>query len=151
MFAGIWLVAQGALIMTAGRSPDGAFGFRMFPESSSIKVALYRDVRGADGERTRVHVDDGMWAAKDAYGVQRSFAWRDRVRRRELAIFDTEISAAYGVRAQLARLQAALDDVARHTPDDAETERLSLDVTVRYNGREPFVATLLSAPRKDGR
>lgn len=147
MFAGIWLVVQAVLILNAGRSPDGAFGFRMFPESSTIKVALYREMRGTDGERMRVHVDEGMWAAKDAFGTQRSFSWRDRVRRRELTIFDNEISAAYGVKAQLDRLQGALDDVSRHIADDAETERLSLEVTVRHNGRDPFVTTLLGPQR----
>jgi hypothetical protein len=43
------------------------------------------------------------------------------------------------------RLQAALDDVASHTPDDAETRELVLDVEVRKNGREPYVARLTSA------
>jgi hypothetical protein len=62
-------------------------------------------------------------------------------------IFDNEISAAYGVKAQLDRLQGALDDVTRHIPDDAETERLSLEVTVRYNGREPYVTTLVGPQR----
>lgn len=147
MFAGLWLVVQAVLVLTAGRSPDGAFGFRMFPESSTIKIALYRDVKGPDGVSTRVHVDEGMWAAKDAYGVVHSFSWRERVRRRELTIFDNEISAAYGVKAQLSRLQAALDDVTKHIPDDGETERLSLDVTVRANGREPFVTTLQGPQR----
>ncbi|MBS2019583.1 MAG: hypothetical protein JST00_42370 [Deltaproteobacteria bacterium] len=142
VFAGVWLLVQAVLILTAGRSPDGAFGFRMFPESSTIKVALYREVRSPDGVLTRIHVDEGMWAARDSYGVPHTFSWRERVRRRELTIFDTEISAAYGVKAQLGRFQSALDDVSRHIPDDEETQRLSLDVTVRHNGHEPFVTTL---------
>ena len=65
-------------------------------------------------------------------------------------MFDTERSASYGIDAQLARLQRALDDVAAHTPDDADTRRFLLDVTVRRNGREPYVVHLTSAERGSG-
>lgn len=137
-------------MLTADRRIDAAFGFRMFVESSSIRMSLYRDVTGADGTRTRVHVDDGVWSANDAGGLRRRFAWSDRVRRYELAIFDRETSAKYGAAATLARLQAALDDVSTHTADDAETRRFLLDVTVRRNGREPYVVHLTSAERAPG-
>jgi hypothetical protein len=145
-----WIGVQAALVITADRRPDGAFGFRMFSESSTIKMVLYREIIGEDGLRTRVHVEDGVWGARDAGGLERRFAWSDRVRRRELAIFDTEVSAHYGVNAQLARLQAALDDVATHAPDDADTRRFLLDVTVRRNAREPYVIHLASAERMGG-
>lgn len=149
-FAVVWIAAQAALVVTADRRPDGAFGFRMFTESSTMKVVLYREVIGEDGQRLRVHVDDGVWSARDAGGLKRRFAWSDRVRRRELALFDTEANAHYGVSAQLARLQAALDDVATHAPDDADTRRFLLEVTVRRNAREPYVVHLASAERGGG-
>ncbi|CAN5796624.1 hypothetical protein BH11MYX4_BH11MYX4_51290 [soil metagenome] len=149
-FAVAWLGVQVALVLTADRRIDAAFGFRMFVESSSIRMSLYRDVTGADGTRTRVHVDDGVWSANDAGGLRRRFAWSDRVRRYELAIFDRETSAKYGAAATLARLQAALDDVSTHTADDAETRRFLLYVTVRRNGREPYVVHLTSAERAPG-
>jgi hypothetical protein len=149
-FAFMWVSAQIALVITADRRPDGAFGFRMFSESSTIKIVLYRELVGDDGQRKRVHVEDGVWMARDAGGLRRHFAWTDRVRRRELALFDTEMSTKYGTNAQLARLQAALDDVATHMPDDAETRRFLLDVTVRQNGREPYVVHLASAERSGG-
>jgi hypothetical protein len=150
VFAIAWIGVQGSLILTAGRRPDGAFGFRMFQESSTLKVSLYREIAGEEGRRTRVQVVDGTWTARDAGGMQRRFAWTDRIRRRDLAIFDAEISAGYGAAAQVARWQAALDDVATHTPDDAETRRLLLDITVRRNGREPYVVRLASAERAPG-
>jgi len=146
-FAVAWLGVQGALVLTADRRIDAAFGFRMFAESSSIRMSLYREIVGQDGQRSRVHVDDGVWSANDAGGLKRRFAWSDRVRRYELARFDTETSAKYGAHATLARLQAALDDIATHTPDDADTRRFLLDVTVRRNGREPYVVHLVSAER----
>lgn len=138
---------QVALVITADRRPDAAFGFRMFSESSTLKFSLYREVEGSDGRDTRVHVDDGLWTARDASGTSHRHAWTDRVRRQELATFDAEISAKYAVDAQLTRLQAALDDVATHVPDDVETKRFLLDVTVRKNGREPYVVHLASAER----
>jgi hypothetical protein len=150
LFGFVWVSAQVALVITADRRPDGAFGFRMFSESSTIKIVLYREVAAEDGQRRRIHVEDGVWSAHDAGGLKRRFAWTDRVRRRELALFDTEMSTKYGTNAQLARLQAALDDVATHTPDDAETRRFLLDVTVRKNGGEPYVVHLASAERAAG-
>ncbi len=143
VFAAVWIATQIALVLTAGSRPDGAFGFRMFSESSTLRLALYRELPGG----VRVHVDGGTWTAHDAGGMARRFSWYDRVKRPEMSVFDTEIHASYGAAAQLARLQIALDDVAAHVPEDAETQRLLLDVTVRRNGREPYVVHLVSAPR----
>lgn len=147
LFAAAWIGLQAALVVTASGRPDGAFGFRMFSESSTFKMVLYRELVAEDGQRTRVRVEDGVWGARDAGGLERSFAWSDRVRRRELAIFDTEVSTHYGASAQLARLQAALDDVSTHAVDDADTRRFLLDVTIRRNAREPYVIHLASAER----
>jgi hypothetical protein len=149
-FAALWVGLQFTLVITADRRPDAAFGFRMFTESSAVKVVLYREVVSEQGQRKLVRVEDGVWAARDAGGLVRSFAWSDRVRRRELAVFDTEVSARYSANAMIARLQAALDDVAAHVPDDAETRRFVLDVTVRRNAREPYVVHLASAERAGG-
>jgi hypothetical protein len=143
LFAASWIAVQGALVLTAGRRPDGAFGFRMFHESSTVQVALYREIRGESGP-VRVRVEDGTWNARDRAGTMRRFTWYDRVRRPELGIFDREISASYGVAAQLWRFQAAVDDVATHLVEDTETRRLVLEVTVRKNGREPRKVELTS-------
>ena len=147
VFAVAWIGLQAALVLTAQRRADGAFGFRMFSESTTIVVVLYREVANADGTRTRVHVEDGTWAARDPAGVRKRFSWYDRVWP-NLGVFDREIHASYGEAAQLARLQGALDDVAAHIPEDTETRRLLLDVTLRRNGREPHTVTLTSAERE---
>jgi hypothetical protein len=140
-----WVVAQLALIATAGRRPDGAFGFRMFPESCTENLVLYREVDGPTG-REKVHVADGLWGARTVDGRVHRFSWYDRVPA-PLWIFDREMNAAYGAATQLGRLQAALDDVATHIPEDAETLRLDLDVTIRRNGRDPVVHHLQSKER----
>jgi len=64
-----------------------------------------------------------------------------------LATFDATMHASYGAAAQLERWRAALEDVAKHTPEDAETKRLRLEITVRKNGREAQVVRYASAPR----
>lgn len=139
-----WIAAQLTLVLTASRRPDAAFGFRMFPESSTIAVSLTRSVTGPAGVSLRLPVHDGTWSAHDETGVPHVFSWRERVRRPELATFDVEMSASYGAAAQLARWQAALDDVAGHVVGDAETRRLHLEVTVRRNGQEPRIVQLES-------
>jgi len=150
-FATAWIAAQVALVATAGRRPDGAFGFRMFSESTTIRVALYREITGATAAatETRIHVDAGTWSARDASGVPKQFSWYDRVWP-NVAVFDREVHASYGEAAQLARLQRAVDDVAAHIGEDSETRRLLLEVSVRRNGREPRVV-LLASGRRDVR
>lgn len=146
-FAVLWVGLQITLVLTASRRADAAFGFRMFSESSTLRVSLAREVAGTDGRWTRVHVDDGTWVARDARGVPHRFAWSDRVRRPELSAFDVEIPASLGARAQVARFKAALDDVTSHLELDAETHRLLLDIDVRRNGRETSVVHLTGPER----
>jgi len=79
-FAAVWLTGQVALIATAGSRPDGAFGFRMFPESSTLSYRLFRDVDAPSGHGTiTVEVPDGEWTAKDPSGTPRRVTWRARV------------------------------------------------------------------------
>lgn len=138
VFAVVWFGLQIGLVATAGRRADGAFGFRMFPEASTMKVSLFREV--ADGRR--VHVENGLWT--DATH-RRHFDWFERVRYWRL---DAEMNAGYGSAAQLDRLQHALDDVASHLDGDIETRRLVAEAMVRRNGREPVLHTLVSHERE---
>jgi hypothetical protein len=145
LFAALWVLAQATLILTAGRRVDGAFGFRMFPESSTIKLALYREIdRG--GGRERVHVEGGVWSARAPDGMTHRLTWYDRIPR-PYWVFDQEMHASYGAATQLVRLQHALDDLAAHVPEDDETRRFVLEVTVRRNGREPVLHRLTSRER----
>jgi hypothetical protein len=131
------------LVLTAASRPDGVFGFRMFPEASTIEIHLVRDV----GDRT-LPAAGGEWSARDAQGQLRHFSWHDRVRDPILGALDARVFASYGVAAQLARLQRALDDVADHVPEDGETRRLRAEVIVWRNGRDAATATLSSHPRE---
>ena len=141
-FAACWIAGQAALVLTAPLRPDHSFGFRMFPEASTLEIHLAREVGGARRPAPR-----GLWSARDRSGQLHAFAWRDRVRDRVLASVDTRVFASYGVDAQLAHLQRALDDVADHADDDAETARLCAEVLVWKNGREANTVNLCSHVR----
>jgi hypothetical protein len=141
-FAACWIAGQAALVLTAGDRADHVFGFRMFPEASTLEIHLSRVVGGEI-----VPATGGEWSARDAAGQLRHFSWRDRVHDPILAAIDTRVFASYGADTQLARLQRALDDVADHVPEDGETTRLRADVLVRRNGRGAVAHTLVSHDR----
>lgn len=141
-FAAAWVAGQAALVFTAGSRPDHIFGFRMFPEASTIEIHLWRETAGGAARAAR-----GEWSARDTAGQLRHFSWRDRVRDPILSSIDARVFASYGVDAQLARLGHALDDVADHVPEDAETRRLVAEVVVRRNGGEPRTVALQSHVR----
>jgi hypothetical protein len=142
-FGACWIAGQLALLLSAARRPDHAFGFRMFPEASTLEIRLSREVHG-----TVVRAPGGEWSARDAKGQLRHFSWRDRVRDPILGSIDARVFASYGVDAQLSRLASALDDVADHIPEDAETHTLRAEVVFSRNGREPATLTLASHARK---
>src|SRR4051812_16331863 len=99
-FAAAYLAVQAALVLTAGQRADAAFGFRMFPESSTMELHLARRVEAPTGHGTTlVPVEDGTWTAKDATGTMHVVRWKDRVKEPLLSTFDVVQSAAYGLRA----------------------------------------------------
>jgi len=116
----------------------------MFSEASTLDIHLSRDTKDFNVPAPR-----GEWAARDAAGQLRHFSWRDRVRDPVLESVDVPMFASYGLDAQLARLQHALDDVADNIEQDDETLRLRADVLVSKNGREPTAVTLLSHVRRE--
>jgi hypothetical protein len=141
-FAACWVVAQSTLVLTAAGRPDGAFGFRMFPEASTLEIHLQRRV----GDRF-VPAPRGEWSAVDGTGQLRHFSWRDRVRDPVLSVLDERRFASYGADAQLERLRRALDDVSDHVPEDAETAQLQAVVVLWRNGRGPETITLQGPTR----
>jgi hypothetical protein len=141
-FAASWIAGQAALVATAGTRPDGVFGFRMFPEASTMEIHLAREVDGR-----LVAAPGGEWSARDGAGQLRHFSWRDRVHDPVLSSLDERVFASYGVDAQLVRLQRALDDVAAHVSEDGETRRLRAEVVVWKNGHDPATVALESRER----
>ena len=135
VFFCVYLVTQGVLLYRAQKSPDLVFGFQMFNASSDFKISLFRKVKHRGRSRV-VPVQSGAWEAKDSTGARHTFRWQDRVHYSRLATLNQFAHAAYGLDAQLFRLQAALDDVVRHLPGDEETLALIAEVDTLKNGRE---------------
>ncbi len=131
-----YLSVQAAILIRAQRGPDFVFGFQMFNESSDLKITLFRRVRHK-GRLRLLAVHDGAWQAMDTQGAPHTFRWQTRVRDGVLGTLGSYVHASYGLQAQLFRLQFALRDVARHIPDDSETEALVAVVDTLKNGRDP--------------
>jgi hypothetical protein len=142
LFAACWLIGQAALVLSAGGRPDHIFGFRMFPEASTLEIHLWRETATGD-----VRAPGGEWSACDRSGQLRHFSWRDRVRDPVLAPVDATVFASYGVDAQLLHLAHALDDVSDHLDGDDQTRRLRAEVIVRRNGHAPETMRLEGHPR----
>src|SRR4051794_25180758 len=70
---------------------DRVFGIQMFNASSTISIALFRRVQGADGGKRLVRVERGSWQARDASGAIRTFRWQDRIRDRVLGALDRTV------------------------------------------------------------
>jgi hypothetical protein len=147
-FVMCWIGVQVGLILTASRRADAAFGFRMFAESSTLVAHLSREIEAPTGHGTiTLLVKDGEWTARGPDGRPHAIRWRDRVIEPNLALFGVTIHASYSAAAQVERWHAALDDVAAHLADDAETKELHLELVVRKNGHEPVTYRFDAAPR----
>ncbi len=131
VFCALFFGGEALLVATAGLRADGAYGFRMFPESSSLVVHVSR--RLADGRV--VPVEAGRWQARDGSGVVRSFVWGRMVPFPAPYRLDAPVAAPYGVESELERTRDALRWVAAHTPDDADTRALLAHVVPTRNGR----------------
>lgn len=142
LFVVLFLGVQLGLVLTADLRPDRIFSFRMFNESSSLKFELYRELPARRGKRRRVPVPEGSWEAQTRSGEIAQFHWTDRVRFASLMRPSLFVHAPYGLDAQLFRLQKALNDVAAHIPDDADTLALIAVVETRKNGRDAGSLTL---------
>ena len=150
-FAAAYLTLQGALVASAGRRPDHAFGFQMFSESCAARLALLREIDAPSGHGTLViPAARGEWTADDGEGTRHPFEWRDRVHKlRSLSTLDVllERTVRRG-RRELSRVQAALERRGTsHTDEDDETRASSPTSPSRRNGREPTVVRLASAER----
>src|SRR5205085_240638 len=75
LFAGLYLAAQAALVLTSPLRPDGVFSFQMFNESSTIAIRLSRRVATPGGEA--LVPTDGRWEAQSSAGGRKRHAWND--------------------------------------------------------------------------
>ena len=135
LFFCVYLALQLWLLVRAQSSPDLVFGFQMFNASSKLKISLFRKVRRHGRSRVE-RVNEGKWETKDRSGARHAFRWQERVRDTHLNTLDQFVHAAYGLEAQLFRLQFALRDFAQNLPGDNETEAVIAEVDTLEDGRE---------------
>jgi hypothetical protein len=128
------IVTQAFFVVRAYWAPHKEFGFQMFPESSTWQADVVRIT--TDGRRVPV--------AEPWDGYQ----WAVLVPNRGLAFPDVRKHADAGLDNQLAFLDAALDYVATHTPDDRQTRYLEATVTAWYDDDPPHTVVLRSADRE---
>jgi hypothetical protein len=121
---GLVVAAQLVLVVRAYWADHDVFGFQMFPESSQWQAEIVR----VDADGTRHDVRD-PWPG--------GYRWGDLVTSRGLGDPFTRGHADTGLASTTAFLRAALDWVARNTPDDPETVYLEAVVTLWDNGRGP--------------
>ncbi len=129
---------EAVLVGTAGMRSDRSYGFRMFPESSSLTVHVSR--RLADG--SLVPIERGRWDARDCAGQRHTFVWGKMIRPPAPFRLDAPVAAPYGVESELHRTRDAMRWVLDHTSDDCETRALVARVDARRNGREPVEVDL---------
>jgi hypothetical protein len=115
------------------RTPDHVLGFQMFNETSRLTIHLFREVV-KKRKRVLLPVPSGHWQAPDPSGQLRGYAWQDRVHYSPLNQLEQSMHAPYGLAGQLFHLQAALDDVVRHIPNDTSTLALVAKLDTTKNG-----------------
>ena len=130
------VVTQATFVVRAYHAAHKEFGFQMFPESSTWQADI---VRVTDDGR-RIPIAD-PW---DGY------QWSQMVRSRGLSRPGVRHHADAGLDNQVAFLDAALDYVADHTPQDRETRYLEAVVTTWHNTEEPQTVVLRSHDRDVG-
>jgi len=131
LFCVVFFGSEAVLVATAGMRSDRSYGFRMFPEASTLVVHVSRRL---DGGRL-VPIEAGRWQAHDCSGAVHSFRWGEMVRYPAPGQLDVPIGAPYGVESEVHRTRDALTWVAAHTPDDCETRALVARIEPRKNGR----------------
>ena len=131
LFCVLFFGSEAVLVATAGLRSDRSYGFRMFPEASTIVVHVSRRLDGG----LLVPIEGSRWQARDCSGGVHSFRWGDMVRYPAPGRLDVPVGAPYGVESEEHRARDALAWVATHTPEDCETRALVARIEPRKNGR----------------
>ncbi|HEY8041819.1 MAG TPA: hypothetical protein VIF15_18575 [Polyangiaceae bacterium] len=130
-FCAVFFGSEALLIATASMRADRSYGFRMFPEASSVTLHVSRRLEGGQ----LVPIAGGHWQARDCSGGVHEFVWSKMVRWPAPSRLDTPLGASYGVESELGRARDAMRWVLAHTPDDCETRALVARIEAKKNGR----------------
>jgi hypothetical protein len=128
------VVLQLGFVARGYTSAHKEFAYQMFNESTDWRADIVRVTRAGD----RIPIDED-WSG---------YQWSALVDTRGLFDPANRNHADAGIDNQLAFLDAALDYVAAHTPNDTETEYLEATVTYWRNAHDPKTVVLRSAARE---
>lgn len=142
VFCALFLGSEVVLAATAGLRSDRSYGFRMFPESSTITLHVSR--RLPDG--TVVPIAGGAWTPHGCESGTHAYVWGRMVRFPAPGKLDAPVGAPYGVDNEVQRARDALVWVAAHTPQDCETRAFVAHVEAVRNGR-PVAPVDFEVPR----
>lgn len=131
VFCAIVFGSEVVLVATAGMRTDRSYGFRMFPEASTITLHVSR--RLADG--TVVPVTGGTWTPRGCGGSPHAYVWGRMVRFPAPGKLDVPVGAPYGVENEVQRARDALAWVAAHAPGDCETRAFVAHIEPVRDGR----------------
>ena len=132
------LVGHAALLVRGYADPHKFFAFQPFNESSTWRADIVRVT--ADGRRVPI---EEAWPG--------GYEWDELVGWEVLAQPSRTKHAYSGLGASLDFLDAALDWVADHTPDDTETLYLEARTEAYRNTRGPELGVLRSDVREEAR
>jgi hypothetical protein len=142
VFCALFFGSEVLLFATAGLRTDRSYGFRMFPEASTITVHVSRRLR--DG--SVVPVVGGTWTPQGCDGPPHPFVWGKMVRFPAPGRLDALVGAPNGVDNEVQRAHDALAWVAAHTPEDCETRAFVAHVEALRNG-QPVAPIDFEVPR----
>jgi hypothetical protein len=141
----VFFGSEAVLIATADLRSDRSYGFRMFPESSSITVHVSRRL----SDDSVVPVEQARWKARDCSGAPHTIIWGKMVRSPAPWRLDAPVGAPYGIDSEVHRTRDALRWVLDHTPDDCETRGFVATIDARRNG-QPATQVTVEAARDPG-
>jgi hypothetical protein len=127
----VFFGSEALLIATAGLRSDRAYGFRMYPESSTIVLQVSRRLQSGE----TVPILDNRWQATDCDGKLHAFNWRKFARYPAPSRLDEKFSVGYGVDNGVERSRDLVRWVADHTPLDCETQAFVVHLEATRNGR----------------
>lgn len=136
VFFVVVLIGQAVLLLRSYDDPHNFFGFQPFNESSTWQADVVRVT--SDGRRIPI---EEPWPG--------GYTWDRLVDWGVLQHPGRRKHAYSGLDASLDFLDASLDWVADHTPDDTETVYLEAEVTGVRNTRGPERRVLRSADREE--
>lgn len=147
LFCIAYLALQVVVIVRGHFVPSKHFAFWMFPETTMFVARLVRVT--TDGQAH--HVPGGSWIVPRASGELVTYRWTDFVRGYRLDILDRKTRSKGTITDTLRYFQAAVENVARRTPEDRETAELVLKIQYQRAGGPVEEVELRSGKRPEAK